>query len=99
MFNPIHITTTTVSLSEIAQVLDKGQKLLADLAITAGYASLYHMEDNVQNLRMKLYLYIYAIQSWDVTPKAQNYFGQFQLINLMSKIEQLFYICTVQKPC
>lgn len=92
-------TITTVSITEIAQVLDKGQKLLADLAITAGYASLYHMEDNGQNLRLKLYLYLYAIQSWDVNINALNFYDQKYLIGLMSKVEQLFYIATVKKPC
>lgn len=92
-------TKTTVSLDEIAQCLDKGQKLLADLAIEAGYASLYHLEDQAPCIRTQLYLYLYAIQSWDITTNAMNYFPQMQLIVLMSRVEQLFYICKVKKMC
>lgn len=96
---PIYRTTTTVSLDEINQVLNKGQQLLADMAIVAGYAELYRMNDETVCTRLQLYLYLYAIQNWDVTPNALNWFSQDQLVRMMSKVEQLFYIVSIQKPC
>lgn len=94
------ITTTTISQAEIAQVLDKGQKLLADLSINAGYADLYHTKPaNSISTRLQLYLALYAIQSWNVANNTMNFFDQAHLIKLMSMVEQLFYIITIQKPC
>lgn len=94
------ITTTTISQAEIIQVLDKGQRLLADLSIDAGYADLYHTKSpNSINTRLQLYLALYAIQSWNVTANAMNFFDQPHLVKLMSMVEQLFYIVSVQKPC
>lgn len=93
------ITTTTINVAEIAQVLTKGQQLLADMAINAGYASLYHQKDNFSCLRLELYLLLYAIQSWDITASALNFLDQTHLISIMSKVEQLFYICSVTPAC
>ena|ERR1700761_1276782 len=92
-------TTTTISIAEITQVLTKGQQLLADLGINAGYSSLFHQEDKFKCVRLELYLLLYAIQSWDTTVNAMNFFDQNHLIMLLSKVEQLFYICTVISPC
>lgn len=92
-------TTTTISITEITQVLDKGKRLLSDIAIASGYTSLYHMEDKGQCIRRQLYMYLYAIESWNTTINAQNYYDQKHLISLLSKVEQLFYICTVKRPC
>jgi hypothetical protein len=92
-------TTTTINVAEIAQVLLKGQQLLADLALNAGYASLYHQKDKFTCLRLELYLMLYAIQDWDTTADALNYYDQTHLIALMSKVEQLFYICSVTPAC
>lgn len=92
-------TTTTINVAEITQVLTKGKQLLADLAIAGGYASLYHLDDNGKYIRVLLYLYLYAIESWDTTAQAMNFFDQNHLIGLLSKVEQLFYICTVNKIC
>lgn len=52
-----------------------------------------------QCLTMELYLYLYAIQSWDVAPNAINFFDQHALMKLMSKVEQMFYICNFKPAC
>jgi len=96
----IQITTTTISIDEITQALTKGKQLLADLGIAAGYTKVFKLKDNGGPcVRLQLYLYLYALESWDTSPKAMNYFDQPTLIHILSKIEQLFYICNVQKPC
>lgn len=96
----VFITRTTISQAEIAQVLDKGQKLMSDLAIDAGYADLYHTKESSSiSMRLQLYLALYAIQSWDVSTNAMNFFDQPHLVKLMSMVEQLFYIVQIQKAC
>lgn len=92
-------TTLTIPATEIVQVLDKGQRLLADLALTMGYQQIQGEKISCQCIALQLYLYLYAIQTWDQTPNAINYFDQFALIRIMSKVEQLFYICNYNKPC
>jgi hypothetical protein len=92
-------TTTTISTAEITQVLNKGQQLLADMQLNAAYSQLYHMDDPGYCTRLQLYLMLYAIQSWDISPNALNYFDQNHLILLMSKVEQLFYIMQVKPSC
>lgn len=92
-------TTTTISIAEINQVMTKGQRLLADLTIAGGEAQLYHMDDPGKYLRTQLYLYLYALESWDTSVQALNFFDQKHLISILSKIEQLFYICVVKKLC
>lgn len=100
MDNPlIHITTTTISTDEITQTLNKGKQLLADLGIAAGYVDVFKLKDAGLCTRLQLYLYLYALESWDSAAKAMNYFEQRQLIHILSKIEQLFYICNVKQPC
>lgn len=93
------ITKTTISIDEINQVLDKGRKLLADITIAAGYADSYKMQDDSQCIRLLLYLYLYAIESWDTSYNASNFYDQKTLIKLLSQVEQLFYICNTTKPC
>ncbi len=96
----VTITTTTVSVAEIAQVLDKGQKLLADMVIDSAYAQLYRMpEPTVLCLRLRIYLALYAIQSWNTAPNAMNFFDQAHLIKMMSFVEQQFYIVKVSTSC
>lgn len=94
------LTTTSVSLNEITSVLDKGQKLLADMSIASAYAILYRMPEPTKIcLRKRLYLALYAIQSWDIKVNAQNFFDQAHLIKMMSFVEQQFYIVQVSKSC
>lgn len=92
-------TTTTINVAEITQTLTKGQQLLADLALNAGYSSLFHQKDRFECIRLQLYLMLYAIQEWDVTASVLNFCDQTHLIALLSKVEQLFYICSVTPPC
>lgn len=99
MGNYIVRTTTTIDTAEITQCINKGQQLLADAALQAGYAEMYKMQDNGVCMRLTLYLAIYALQSWDVTANAMNYFDQAHLIKIMSMVEQFFYIATINKPC
>lgn len=95
----LYKTITTVSQAEITQVLLKGQQLMADLAITSGYQRMYGERDPGKCLKLQLYLYLYAIQSWNPAFNAINYFDQAHLISMMSKVEQMFYICNFKPAC
>lgn len=93
------LTTTTISTAEIANTLTKGKQLLADLALQNGWADMYKI-DKVQYYPLaQLYLLLYAVESWDITANAMNFMNQDHLISVLSAIEQLFYICTINKPC
>lgn len=73
---------------------------MADLAIAAGYEKQAGSgTSKCQCLLLSLYLYLYAVQSWDVTKGALNYFDQPALIKVLSKIEQMFYICNYKPAC
>lgn len=95
----IYHTTTNISLTEIAQVLVKGQMLLADMALTNGYHLQSGEKPTCVCLELELYLMLLAIQSWDPAANAINYFDQPSLIKLLSKVEQLFYICKFKPAC
>jgi len=92
-------TTTNIDPAEISMVLDKGLKLLSDLAIDAGYASLYDLKNEGVCTMKLLYLYLYAIQSWRTEDQAMNYMTQDDLISLLSRVEQLFYIVQTKRAC
>lgn len=86
-------TYTTISTIEISSVIKRGTSLMGDLSIDAGYAKLYAMKKRKPEERRLLYLYLYAISSWDVTDLAWNYYGQEQLKILLSAVEQLLRNC------
>lgn len=93
----LYKTDTTISLDEVKRVLDRGQRLMADLAIDAAYKKLYGLYDDLTCIRRLLYLYLYAIDSWVTCEDGNNYFTQCQLMDMLSEVEQLFIICR-QKP-
>lgn len=95
----IYVTTTTISTVEIGVVIDKGQRLLADLAIKNGYEIQLGEKITCVCLKLELYLMLVAIQSWDASPGAKNFFDQNALIKLLSKVEQLFYLCKFKPAC
>lgn len=87
-----------VLTAEINNVLAKGQGLLADMAIAAGYEKLYFLAQSDPCKRNILYLYLYALESWDsTTDEAQNFMTLLQLKKILSAVEQLFCDCTVNE--
>jgi len=89
----LYYTLGDIDSAEITKVLDKGQAVLGKLALEAGYSSLYSMRDCKQCERMLLYLKLYAIESWDNTDNALNFFTVDQMKELLNSVEQLFGLC------
>jgi len=83
----------TITCEEIDKVLKKGQQLMGDMGIEAGYRKLYSAPDTQACNRTLLYLYCYAIETWQNCEDGTNYMCEEQLIKLLSEVEQLFYIC------
>ncbi len=89
----IYNTVTTIPVEEIQRVLDKGQKMMGDMAIEAGLKKIYGMGEKDGCQRRLLYMYCYAIESWLVCTDGVNYMCEKDLINLLSAVEQMFYTC------
>lgn len=89
----LYHTTTIIPVEEIQAVLTKGQKLLGDMGIDAGYAELFGTSDDQGCNRRLLYLYMYALESWVTCTDGVNFMCESQLTKILSEIEQLFYVC------
>jgi hypothetical protein len=89
----LYQTYTTIPTDEVSSTITNGENLLWNLAISAGYNTLYDLVNTNKTERILLYLYLSAIETWDVTALAWNYFDQDQLTGLLSGVQQLLWAC------
>lgn len=87
-------TTSDIDAEEITRTLDRGQGILKKMALEQGYATLYSMRNCGSCDRLLLYLRLYAIESWDNTDGATNYFSEEDMRKLLAGVQEYFGTCS-----
>lgn len=85
-----------ISSDEIASTLSKGRAALADAALNMGVNDLYKLYNNPcaptnQRNLFCLYLYLYALDTWDSA--GPNYPTEMQVQAILTKVQQISKTC------
>ena len=89
----LYTTISDIPIAEIEHALERAKKVISSLAIENGYARLYSMHQPEPCDRLLLYLYLYAMESWDNSANAENYMTVNQMKQILSEVEQYFGLC------
>ena len=86
----------SITIVEITNAHNLGMAALAELAVQEAMKDQYAIDLLVceeADFKECLYLYLYALDSWDNTEGAYNVLTEAQLIKIITRIEQLHKVC------
>lgn len=88
----------SISQAEITKAYNAGMATLAELAVQEAMQKFYSVYGTIcepanTNYKNCLYLYLYALDTWDETEGAYNFIEESDLLNILTKIEDLNKIC------